>query len=159
MLPRLRISHLAVAPYIVSQWPTCLRKESCGKSIARFAVVSMCAFGFRLGFGHIRARFSLAVPPRAFAVVDIGRGIQPNLTRSTAWRWSGSIGTCLCCWRWGWGRSCSGCWLRRSWRGCRWFVRGSRSWACIPLFYALMAPAGALLCCRSRVRTVIAHAG
>ena len=44
----------------------------------------MCAFGFRLGFGHIRTSFSLAVPLRAFAVVDIGRGIQPDLTRSAA---------------------------------------------------------------------------
>jgi len=45
------------------------------QSIASLAVISMCAFGFRLGFGHVCTSLSFAVPLGAFAVVDVGRGI------------------------------------------------------------------------------------
>ena len=45
------------------------------RSITDLAVVSMGAFGFRLGLGHVRTSFSLAIPLRALAVVDIARGI------------------------------------------------------------------------------------
>src|SRR5579864_5739061 len=60
---------------VTSPGPTCLRKKAAGRSVARLAVVRMCAFGFRLGFGHVGTRFSRAVPLRTFAVVDVGRGI------------------------------------------------------------------------------------
>jgi hypothetical protein len=45
------------------------------RSITDLAVVSMCTFGFRLGLGHVRTSFSLAIPLRAGAVVDVARGI------------------------------------------------------------------------------------
>src|ERR1019366_6649462 len=64
------------------------QSKASGRLITDLAVVSMCAFGFRLGFGHVRTGFSLAIPLRAFAVVDIGRGIQPDLTCSAARCWS-----------------------------------------------------------------------
>jgi hypothetical protein len=45
------------------------------RSITGLAVVGMCAFAFRLGLGHVRTSFSLAIVLRAWAVVDVGRGI------------------------------------------------------------------------------------
>jgi hypothetical protein len=43
--------------------------------ITGFAKVSMSAFGFRLGPGHVSTSFSLAIPLRTLAVVDVARGI------------------------------------------------------------------------------------
>ena len=60
---------------VASPRSTYSRNKAGRRSITRFAVVGMCAFGFRLGFGHVRTSFSLAVPLRAFAVVDIAGGI------------------------------------------------------------------------------------
>lgn len=109
-----------------------------GRSITRLAVVSMCAFGFRLGFGHVRTSFSFAVPLRACAVADIGCGIQPDLTRSAARRRTGHIATCF--WRWCGGRSCSRCWCRFSWRNGRsWLLCRHCGCVRIPVLYALMA--------------------
>ena len=49
--------------------------EKSQRSITDLAVVGMCTFGFGLGLGHVRTSFGLAIPLRAFAVVDVGRGI------------------------------------------------------------------------------------
>ena len=54
---------------------TRLDKKTGAMSVARLAVVSMSAFGFRFRFGHVGTRFGLAVPLRSFAVVDIAGGI------------------------------------------------------------------------------------
>jgi hypothetical protein len=45
------------------------------KSITGLAVVSVCAFGFRLSLSHVCTSFGLAVILRAGAVVDVTRGI------------------------------------------------------------------------------------
>src|SRR5579872_984105 len=65
-----RILVMSLLPIVVSHSPS---RDS--GSVARLAVISMCAFGFRLGFGHVGTSFSSAVPLRTFAVVDVGRGI------------------------------------------------------------------------------------
>jgi len=90
------------------------------KSITGLAVVSMCAFGFRLGLGHVCTGLGLAVVLRAGAVVDVTCSIYPHLTRATSGSLSGCLGCCLRCgWRGRWGRS-------RGWSGCSrcWSFRG-----------------------------------
>ena len=45
------------------------------ESLAGRPVISVGAFGFRLGLGHVRASSGLAVVPRAGAVIDIAGGV------------------------------------------------------------------------------------
>ncbi len=45
------------------------------ESITSLAMIGMCAFGLRLGLGHVCTSFSLAIPLRAGAMVDVARRI------------------------------------------------------------------------------------
>jgi len=69
-----------------------------------------------LGFGHVFAFFGGAVETRAFLVVNMRLGVNPNQAVASARR--GRFRRCLSAraFRWGWGRSCgTGC-CRRSLR-------------------------------------------
>ena len=50
--------------------------------LAGLAVVGMIARGDSGGFGHVRTGFGLAVIFVALAVIDLGRGVDPDLARA-----------------------------------------------------------------------------